>query len=108
MENFINFITENWRWLLATILAIVNILLVIFKRKVKVYDSVKEIILSVLPSFINIAEDLATGGEFKKQFVIDSVSNLLINKFANINVDNYNQFISDSIESILATPRKKG
>lgn len=108
MDEFLVFLSENWKWLVALGLAIAEILFVVLKKRVKVFDSIKEIILSILPSYINVAEQLSPYGEEKKEFVFESVVKYLTNKFDNFDVNSYVDFIKDSIESILSTPQKKG
>lgn len=108
MDQIFEFIIENWKWLLEIAFAIAGILVVVLKRKVKVFDSIKEIILSVLPAYISVAENSFDDGQVKKSFVLSSIQEFLENKFGNIDMDLYIDFIEDSIESILSTPQKKG
>lgn len=108
MDQVLVFLSDNWKWLLEIVLAIASILIVILRKKVKVYESVKEYILSMLPYYINFAESLYDSGFDKKTFVYDAIVAFLKGKFGNFDESKYVDFIKDSIESILSTPQKKG
>lgn len=107
MKEFFDFIAENWKILLAIGLAVANLLVCIFRKKVKIVDSVREFILDHLPMFISSAENLFSRGSDKKQFVLDSINQLLMINF-NVGIDDYIDFVDLAIEKILSTPEKKG
>ena len=107
MKEFFDFIAENWKILLAIGLAIANLLVCIFRKKVKVVDSIREFILDHLPMFISSAEKLFSKGSDKKRFVLDSINQLLKINFS-VGIEDYIDFVDLAIEKILSTPEKKG
>lgn len=112
MEKIILFIVENWRLLVecaSVILALV--LFILRKRPVKVFDSVKDTIWSILPSLINEAEKVfpeSGKGVEKGQFVVGAVWKYLHDTYAIDDFDFYTDFIKSAVEYILSTPQKKG
>lgn len=107
MKEFFDFIAENWKILLAIGLAVANLLVCIFRKKVKVVDSIREFILDHLPMFISSAENLFSKGSDKKHFVVDSIDRLLHVNFG-VGIEDYIDFVDLAIEKILSTPEKKG
>lgn len=107
MKNVLGWLLENWKILLALILALANLFVCIFRKKVKVVDSIREFILDHLPMFISSAEKLFSNGSDKRQFVLDSVDQLLKINFS-VGIDDYIEFVELAIEKILSTPEKKG
>lgn len=103
----IDFISENYRWLVSVILGCCCIAVTLLKNKVKVVDSAKEFILDQLPLLISAAEKMFDSGSKKKEFVSSSMMDLLYESFPNVKVASYTGFISRSIEKILSTPEKK-
>lgn len=107
MDQLVLFIQNNWQNILTLVLTFATLLLTIFKKRIKVVESIKQFILERLPLFIDTAEKLFEDGEKKKAFVISQIVQLVEKTFG-CDIDEYVDFISDSIESILATPQKKG
>ena len=109
MNEFLVFMSDNWKWILTLFLSIVNILICSLRKRTKIVDSVKEYILKWLPTFIRLAEDIGNlSGEEKKEVVLQFVKENVSKNFDGIDLDCYIDFINDSIESILSTPQKKG
>ena len=98
----IDFLVNNWHWLLCLVLCLVELLLVIFKKSIK-FDTVREKIMAFLPVCISLAEEVigSGNGSKKKDYVIALIKSSLDLK------DDYDSFISSAIESILSTPTKK-
>ena len=102
MEQFILFIQRYLPHILVFSLSIIELLLLIFQKKVKI-DSIKEKILEALPFCISIVEKLGIkGSEQKKLACVEFLKDFV--KFDS----SYDEFISESIERILSTPEKKG
>ena len=108
MDVVKNFIVENWQMCLMIILALANLLVAMFRKRTKVFDSVKEFITKNLPVLILEAEKLFNDGSLKKQYVIEHMSALLANSFPLVKVEAYQKFIGDLIELFLSLPTKKG
>ena len=97
------FIIDNWKLLVCVAIGLAEILVLIFKKRIK-FDTTKEKILEVLPFCIKIAEELVGSGfgDEKLQIVLDFVKELC-------KLDNsYDDFIVNNVEKILLTPTKKG
>jgi len=98
------FIINYWQLLLVGLLAIVEILLLILKKPIKV-ETIKEEILRILPFYIALAEKVYSqsgSGNEKIEFVLSSIKELL-------KLDgSLDSFIREAIEAILCTPTKKG
>lgn len=109
MEKFVKFCTENWQFLVAVGIAIINLLILIFKKKVKANDIVGSL-LSVMPTFINDAESLGLSGNDKLQKVImnslEYLQKLTGDDLPTL-ANTYGLIIQNSVESILSTPQKK-
>lgn len=107
MDQIFLFITENWKLLIALALAVANLFVAIFRKKVKVVDNIPGFILDHLPMFITSAEKMISGGSNKKEFVLSSIDELLRIHFG-VGIEDYIDFVDQAIEKILATPQKKG
>jgi len=112
MDQLVLFIQTNWQGIATIVIALATLLITILKKKVKIIDTIKEFILTKLPGLISSAEilfkkDIVSFGVEKKSFVIEAMKKLILDEFG-CTADKYVSFISDSIESILATPQKKG
>lgn len=99
------FFVDNWKFLLAIILCLIELVFVILslaKKPIKT-DSIKEKILSILPVVINLAEEiLGPGAGAEKKKFCESIISSLIGKSSFSS-----EFLSSAIESILSTPSKK-
>lgn len=107
----INFIIENYKFILAAanlVFTAILILLTIFKKKVNVIDTIKQYILEELPILIATAEETYEEGSKKKDFVLGMMIRFIKQKFDIVDGSIYTKFIEDNIERILCTPQKKG
>lgn len=107
----IDFLREYWRELLSGAALIVTIVLYIVRKKpVKVVDTLKEIIVRVLPALINLAE-MQSGltGEDKLNFVLNELTKALLEDgYGDEVIQSYLPFAKEQVELILSTPTKKG
>lgn len=95
------FVIQNWKTLVVLAFAIAEVILLIFKKTIKL-DTTKEKILNSLPVCIHLAEQLFESGSLKKDFVIKTVKEIF-------SLDSsFDSFIGSAIEKILSTPEKKG
>ena len=106
----INFLRENWRWILEIGLVICSAVLFILRKKpVKVVDTLKEVIIRVLPALINLAEhQLDLTGCEKMDFVLSKLKQYLIGLgYGDELISRYLSFAEEQAELILSTPQKK-
>ena len=101
----LNFLIDNYQILVVLAISIANLFVCLFRKKVKVVDSVYQFILERLPTYIALAEVTLTEGKDKKSFVIQSILGDIAATFGS--TGDYIEFISDNIEKILCTPEKK-
>lgn len=106
IKFILDFIKENYQFVIYITIFLVEFLIIIFKRPTKI-DSKKERILKVLPLYIEYAERyfqrFPKSGLDKLNFVLNSVK-----KYLEISTVDYDSFIIESVEAILSTPSKKG
>lgn len=103
-----SWICENYKFLIALGLCVIEIIVVLVRRNYKIVDATKEFILQKLPSLIVSVESSLLDGADKKKLVIDGIISLLKEEFPRITLNSkLTKFISDSIEDILSTPKKK-
>lgn len=98
--------------ILAVISSLVNLILLILKKnKIVVKDTIFEKLLEKLPIFIQYAESMAKDGADKKGLALGAAYSF-ISQYSGLSHDEvvkmYSDRISNAIESILATPQKKG
>lgn len=103
MAIIINFLKENYQFVIYVSVILVELILIICKKSTKI-DSVKEQILKFLPFAINLTEQFLNldSSSIKLSFCIDTVK-----EHFGIKTSDYDEFIKNSIESILTTPKKK-
>ena len=105
------FLIENWRLLLECALVLVSsVLFIVRKKPVKVVDTLKEVIVRILPALINAAE-LKDGikGKDKLAYVLAQLKEVLRSmNYGDDIVDQYLPFATEQVEIILSTPQKKG
>lgn len=104
-----NYFLNNWRWLVPLVLEVIALLVLLFKRKVKINDLLSKVILKI-PDFINSAEKEGLSGKEKFRLVFSACISLVCSLTGEkpayaMNV--YGALITDAIESILSTPQKK-
>ena len=102
MEVIIDFLKENYLFVIYITIMLVELIIILCKRPVKT-DTLKERVLSLLPFCIRLTEQtmINTTSKEKLDFCISTCKSLLHLD------DSYDSFISSSIESILSTPTKK-
>lgn len=106
MDNILQWCASNIALLIALVIGAANLLVSIFRKKAKIVDSVNEFILDRLPLLIASAERLFNGGEDKKNYVLMELS-ILLEHEKHVDIADYYDFASRSIEKILSTPQKK-
>lgn len=108
--NVQQFFVNYWREILSAVALIVSIVLWIVRKKpVKVVDTIKEVIIRLLPALINGAEATGLTGKEKLKLVLDSLSKILIDfGYGDDVVNQYLPFAKEQVEVILSTPQKKG
>lgn len=103
-----SWICENYKFLIALTLCVIELIVVLVRCNYKVVDATKEYILQKLPFLIASAESSLLDGADKKKLVIDGIVSLLKEEFPRITLNSkLTNFISDAIEDILSTPKKK-
>jgi len=114
MNQFIQFCTQYWEYIVAGVLYLVLLIVSIFKKKIKVVDNQLTAILVRLPDIILEAEKQfpASGsGVTKFQFVLQ-VALKMICAESDLSIEEatkkYSSKLTSAIEDILSTPTKKG
>lgn len=107
----LEFLRDNWQYVVIGASAIVEVLvLFVFKRRKSVSPFYE--VVSVLPKLIGSVESKigAGNGDLKKEKVL-SAACVLYEKLTGVKITSYSRIavaIDEAIESILATPQKKG
>lgn len=106
----LEFLQTYWREIVEVVLLLATFLVALCKKKVKVYDSVSDLVLNILPGAINLAErELGAGnGKDKLNFVLNFVEEWLKTNYPEAKFASYKSLIIKQVEAILATPQKKG
>lgn len=110
MDAFLNYLKSNWDFLVILLVAIANIIIGLFRKKVKVSDVFSGLLME-LPSYINVAEGQALSGEAKYTAVLSMCIRYLMSVTGLSSeecTEKYSVLIDTAIESILSTPQKKG
>lgn len=109
----LEFLRTYWKIIALGLLVVLDAVLIFLNRRkpTKIYDSVHQTIISVLPDLINSAEaSFASGqGENKLQMVLQLVYQVLVSIYGMSLNDamKYESFITQKVEAILSTPHKK-
>lgn len=110
----LDFIRQYWKIIALSILLILDILiLVIKKRPIKIVDAVSSFISDLLPELILDAERAYPNektGDNKLKYVLELVYSMLVAKYGLTYEEarSYTNFIKLRVEAILSTPQKKG
>ena len=111
----LEFLQNYWKLIALAVLLLLDVILVVLNRRkpIKVYDSVHQAILYILPSLIKSAEQsyIATGqGDAKLSMVIELIHNYLVSVYGMSYEEavTYDEFVKKQVEDILSTPQKKG
>lgn len=115
MEAFVEFLRENWRFLVELLCLVLSIILLLLKKKNKVVisSSVISDVLVNLPAYIEHAEEkYGSGhGNEKLKFVMSEAIKFLEIETGLSTADilrSYGETLILNIENILSTPQKKG
>lgn len=111
----VEFLQAYWFYLYAFIVVLFDILILVIKRRPKTLDDftliLNESFSSYLPALISKFEEPGKG-EIKKIHVIDCMRSIIAHrlgrKLSPKEEKIFEKFVSESIESILSTPQKKG
>lgn len=110
MKEFTTFVTENWKFIVESLLTVISIFLVIFLRrkiKVKSTGSLYERIVEL----INDAESIygSGHGSEKLSYVLTGISaEWIAMGFQKESLKDVLPAYADLVEKILSTPQKKG
>lgn len=105
------FIMQNFTSLIAALIGVINLLIILIKKRVKVVDGVWAQVLAMLPDCILSVERVYHDGPEKKALVLnyclDYISTTLDLSRKQVELS-YGSKLSDALEMILACPQKKG
>ena len=102
----INFLNEYWKVILDLVVLMATIILWIIRKKpVKVVDTLKEIVVRLLPWCINSAESAPKG---EKLGVSLALLEEALKDMGYELTPELKEFASEQVEIILSTPQKKG
>lgn len=111
----LDFLLSYWKIIVAAALLLFDVVLLFLNRRkpLKVYDSVHQSILYVLPDLIKSAENSYAGsgqGSEKLSMVLELLHNYLCSVYgmSTLEAMKYDDFVKSNVEKILATPQKKG
>lgn len=107
MNQVIEWIIQNYKLVVYGLCTLIIFLCTVLPKKVKVQDTVKEAILSMLPDLIVKVEEPGNGRE-KLKAVVEMCAAAISKIFPGVSVNQYIGFIKQSVEAILKTPQKKG
>lgn len=113
MNDIFKFLTEYKEIILSSLCVVLSLLSILLKRRPKSLDDFKYAVsrvLSCVPSLVSKVERPGNGAEKKAQ-VIDSsilaVSGYLGRSLSDSEKDYVRTAVSDSIEDVLSSPKKK-
>lgn len=114
MDIILNFLTDNWYYIVVIILSFLSVLLALVKKKRVInsdlfIDALKDTLLK-LPEIIKSVDSLEIAGADKKSLVIASAIKVLsglLGRDLTDDEDKYlNNILSKQIESVLDAPTK--
>lgn len=110
LKIFIDFVKNYWFLILPGIEIICTIFVLVLRKKpVKVVDTLKEVIVRVLPSLICAAEKTGLKGSDKLHLLLDELAKVLKElNYGDDVIAQYLPFATEQVELILSTPQKKG
>lgn len=119
MFNVIDFIKNYWFLILPGVEILCTLLILLIRKKpVKVVDTLKEVIVRVLPALIVSAENYkvvldgvehSLSGKDKLSFVLRELAKVLKElNYGDDVIAQYLPFATEQVELILSTPQKKG
>lgn len=106
MNEILIFLRDNWKVILEVVVLLTTIILWIIRKKpVKVVDTLKEVVLRVLPYCINKAESAPKG---EKLGICITLLQEAMSELGYEMTDELRDFAIKQVEIILSTPQKKG
>lgn len=113
MQDFINFILDNYKWLIVVVLSIVVFILQIVKPQSKIAFNYRDYYIAeavdILPTLINEAEEkFPHEGSKKLQYVLIHVFKHFGMNQSLLSDTDFVHIITMMIEGYLSTPEKKG
>lgn len=117
MQDFINWIVDNWQFVSSVAISIVGFILLFLRKRFKIVDSACEYLLSVIPAAVRYSEDkykeIAENSMHiysinKKEWALSYVKERFLRQFPSSNWSEYKSYVSFLIEDVLNTPQKKG
>lgn len=106
-----DFIFSNWASIAAILIGLINLLIIIFKKKITFVDGVWSKLIEHLPEVICTVETSGEDGVHKKAMAYNWAVSYLCDAYDISKkkcVSLYGSRISSAIEDILACPQKKG
>ena len=102
----LEFLQNNWKTIVELVVLLTTIILWIIRKKpVKVVDTLKEVVLRLLPYAITVAESAEKGAK------LDVCIGLLEEAMKDLGYEltpELERFAIEQVEIILSTPQKKG
>ena len=115
MEEFKEFLVHNWQLLASGVLFIIATIIGFIRMKKKgmtFQEILSGILMEQLPLWISMSETSGGTGEQKRVAVLNKALNYCSSKLgrtlSQAESDMIISYVSEKIESILATPQKKG
>ena len=115
MEELKEFIIKNWQLLASALLFIIATIIGIIRMKKKgmtFQEIMSGILMEQMPLWVSMAETSGGSGDQKKVFVLNKALNYCASKLgrqlSQEESDLIIAYASEKIETILATPQKKG
>lgn len=105
-----DFLIQNWKLILECAVLLVSVVMFLIRKKpVKVVDTLKEVIVRILPALIVLAENQeGLKGADKLHFVLDELKKVLTGLgYGDEILSQYLPFAAEQVEVILSTPQKK-
>lgn len=113
MSEFLNFLVSYKEIILISLSILLSLLTILLKNKPKTLDDFKlavSEVLSLVPELVSKVERVGCGSQ-KKEEVISTCLNLvhraLGRSLSNSEIDYIRSEVSESIEEVLSTPKKK-
>lgn len=115
MEELKEFLIKNWQLLASAVLFIGATVIGIIRKKKKgltFQEILFGTLMEQLPLFVSMAETDGGSGEHKRVFVLNKALNYCSSQLGRplteVESDRIISYASEKIETILATPQKKG
>lgn len=113
--EIVNFLRDYWQYISVAILALIDFVVILVKRRPSSKDELinaSKSVLTYLPRIINIFEEKDLSGAAKKEGVLQNCLTLIEARLGRelyaSEVKKFYDVFSNEIETILSTPTKKG